>query len=421
MPGMPPTPQFTGKLIYTFADPAAAAAFSAAVGTPAASFAEGFGALGEQLAVNGAVQLGGSGIFIVDPSVGGAAAEALATDANVVSEPDRFQYALGHPDADYLRGFRDGLTLALGEADEEGADAARRRSRRRRPEASARPHFDDDPTVTWGIRAVGALGSQLDGTGITVAVLDTGIDLGHPCFGNRATVVSFLGDDGRDRHGHGTHCAGTIAGGGPGLRFGIAPGARILAGKVLGDDGRGSVANILQGMLWAIEQGATIISMSLGGAVPSTGVFSPSYEQMAAYALSRGCLVIAAAGNDSNRAWDRILAVVEPANTPSAMAVAAVDGNLDVANFSNGGIFTGGGEVDVAGPGVDVYSAAPGGAGQRMSGTSMATPHVAGVAALLAQSNGALRGKALWSALVQGAVKIQGAAARDVGAGLAHV
>jgi subtilisin family serine protease len=129
-------------------------------------------------------------------------------------------------------------------------------------------------------------------------------------------------------------------------------------------------------------------------------------------------LIVAAAGNDSHRPSRYIAPVGWPAAAASIMAVAAVDSDLQVASFSNGGINPRGGGVDIAGPGVSVFSSFPMPERyKRLMGTSMATPHVAGVAALWAQSDPGLRGQTLWRALERSALEI-GLPKRDVGAGL---
>lgn len=130
----------------------------------------------------------------------------------------------------------------------------------------------DEMEVTWGVRAVGALESPFTGEGITVAVLDTGIDASHEAF-QHATIVQkdFTGEGDGDANGHGTHCAGTVFGGPVnGLRIGVAPGVqRALIGKVLTARGGGSTAQILDGLLWAVREGANVVSMSLGSTSPA--------------------------------------------------------------------------------------------------------------------------------------------------------
>ena len=133
------------------------------------------------------------------------------------------------------------------------------------------PGLVDDARRTWGVAAVGADASPLTGAGVRLAVLDTGLDAGHPDFAGRAVVAQgFVAGAGTgDAQGHGTHCAGTAAG--PGARgnrprYGVAPEALLHVGKVLGDDGVGGEGDIVAGMAWAVEQGCEVISMSRGRA-----------------------------------------------------------------------------------------------------------------------------------------------------------
>lgn len=173
-------------------------------------------------------------------------------------------------------------------------------------------------------------------------------------------------------------------------------------------------------MLWAIDSGCEVISMSLGRPTRRGETSAPEYERLGRLALDRGLLIIAASGNDSARRYGFVAPVGAPANASTIMAVGAVDQQLGVAEFSNGGINPGGGQLDIAGPGVGVASSVP---RPRLyatlRGTSMACPHVAGVAALWAQADPSLRGAALWSKLTQTAMTLQ-EPARDVGAGLAR-
>jgi subtilisin len=164
--------------------------------------------------------------------------------------------------------------------------------------------------------------------------------------------------------------------------------------------------------------GCRIVSMSLGAAVQPGQPFSQIFEQVARRALARNTLIVAAAGNDSDRRNGVIRPVSHPANCPSILAVAAVDVNLAVAPFSNRGINPMGGQVDIAGPGVNVYSTWPMPTRyRRLSGTSMATPHVAGIAALFVEASPRATAGDIWRQLGQAAHRLPLPSA-DVGAGL---
>jgi subtilisin family serine protease len=277
------------------------------------------------------------------------------------------------------------------------------------------PPQEKVPSVSWGVEAVGAATSAYTGAGVTVAVLDTGIDLDwktHPAFaGLNITVKNFTSESGDDADGHGTHCAGTIFGRTTkGCRIGVAPAVeRALIGKVLGRRG-GSTDSIFKSILWAIENGAHVISMSLGMDFPgyqeklsqsmppqlATSMALSGYSANVRLfdrlshltagrdGLSQGVVVVAAAGNESRRDLDpnfRIV-VAPPAAAEFFVSVSALGRNSGaetnpyvIAPFSNTG-------ARVAAPGVDIVSAALGGGLSSKSGTSMAAPHVAGVAVL---------------------------------------
>jgi subtilisin family serine protease len=272
---------------------------------------------------------------------------------------------------------------------------------------------------TWGLQATRVASSTRTGRGVRVAVLDTGFGP-HPDFAGRTMhLASFVsGQTAADGHGHGTHCIGTACG--PRTprharhpRYGIAYESEIFAGKVLSDAGSGTDAGILAGINWAVANGCRVISMSLGAPVAVGQPFSAVYEGVAQRALQRGTLIVAAAGNN------RPNPVNHPANCPSILAVAALDDQLRPASFSARGVNPNGGAVDIAAPGVNVYSSWPlAPMYRRLNGTSMATPHVAGIAALCVQATG-LTGAALWRRLVADARALAYARA-DVGAGLAR-
>lgn len=284
------------------------------------------------------------------------------------------------------------------------------------PESAA-----EDNAFTWGLRAVRAPGSEATGAGIKLAVLDTGFDVAHPDFAGRTVVTSSLidGEDVQDGHGHGTHCIGTACGPrepevGPG--YGVAYQAEIYVGKVLGDDGSGTDGSILAGIAWAVRNGCSVVSLSLGAPAQPGQPHSVTFERAARRAMNKGTLIIAAAGNESRRADGVIAPVGHPANCPSIMAIGAVDERLAIADFSCGTVDPAG-AVDLVGPGVDVHSSWPMPRRHNtISGTSMATPHVAGVAALTTQSH-KVTGWGLWARLSQSAFRLP-LPSTDVGAGL---
>jgi subtilisin len=329
----------------------------------------------------------------------------------------------------YLRGYRDAVDHIYDQAfGSLGAAAA--------PGTPSSPGaFADDDLATWGLNATKVTGSNFSGRGVRVAVLDTGFDLDHPDFrGRSVTTASFIpGQLVQDDNGHGTHCIGTACGAKAptrGRRYGIAHEAEIFAGKVLTNQGSALGRSTLAGIEWAVRNRCHIVSMSLGGLVLPGQTFLQAFENTARQAMAQNTLIIAAAGNDSRRSQGAKVPVSSPANCPSIMAVAAVDRTLRVADFSNSAINPDA-AIDIAGPGVEVYSSAPEPAAppqpprfrhfasqyEVLNGTSMATPHVAGIAALLKEANPTLTSGALWRLLVSRARTLQFPAS-DVGAGL---
>ena len=284
--------------------------------------------------------------------------------------------------------------------------------------------YVDTAESTWGLKATGVDRSPYSGKGIKLAILDTGLDEGHLDFAGRTVVgKDFVGGTGiSDVQGHGTHCAGVAVG--PRVQGRVAPGfgcasdAELYIGKVLNDSGTATESSVAAGIEWAIEGGCHIVSMSLGRPVRTGETPTLFYENLGKSALAADCLLIAAAGNSSRRSSGFIAPVGEPANSQNFMAVAALGPNLDIAYFSSGGVNPNGGDVDIAAPGVGVFSSFPRPRQyEALSGTSMACPHVAGIAALWAESDPTLRGVTLWSALVKNA-KALPLPRRDVGAGL---
>lgn len=302
---------------------------------------------------------------------------------------------------------------------------------------------------TWGIEAVRAHASPFTGAGVVVAVLDTGINPNHVAFqGVQLERRNFTQSPEDDEHGHGTHCAGTIFGRDVnGLRIGVARGVnKALIGKVLGTGG-GSSATLATAINWAYENGANVISMSLGidfpgfvadlikQGLPPEAATSIALEQYRANvnlfssltlllaqsnAFSQAAIIVAASGNESDRPQYEV-AVAPPAAGDGMISVGALQrsttGNLSIAPFSNT-------QCNLCGPGVGVTSAWIGNnnALQTISGTSMATPHVAGCAALWAeqqkQLTGVLTNENLAAKTLASALFVPGASFEDIGNGM---
>lgn len=266
--------------------------------------------------------------------------------------------------------------------------------------------------ITWGLKTIEADKSSYTGDGVIVGVLDTGIDEKHKAFnGVQLTIKDFTGEGSGDQNGHGTHCAGTIFGQNiNGLRFGVATGVKkAIIGKVIGKNG-GSSEKIAEAMQWAVEQGAQIISMSLGidfpglvkhlerSGMPTELATSKAlegyrsniflFESLCNFLLAKkqntpGTIIVAAAGNESRRDLQNNykISVAPPAVAKGIISVGALaekNNGCEIAFFSNTGVM-------IAAPGVDIISAESGGNLSIKSGTSMATPHAAGVAALWAE------------------------------------
>ncbi|GGO22004.1 hypothetical protein GCM10010116_44350 [Microbispora rosea subsp. aerata] len=241
-----------------------------------------------------------------------------------------------------------------------------------------------------------------DGTGVKVAVLDTGYDTDHPDLqGKVVASADFTGSPYgvEDVHSHGTHVASTIAGSGAasgGLHKGVAPGASLAVGKVLDDDGWGTSSGIIAGMEWAVgEQGAKIVSMSIQSSPGFSG--HPVATAIDTLTSEYDALFVVCSGNyGPGTSTISSIGVAE-----KALTVGAVDLTDTVAGFSSRGpVGAQGLKPDMTGPGVDVNAAVPGGGYGTMSGCSMATPHVAGTAALVKQRHPAWGAQRLKDALM---------------------
>lgn len=382
----------------------------------------------------------------VDPTQLGGLQAATSSDGAILAiEPERIMYALTDSQIsrlpfEYLRGYKDAVNHLYAELTGDVAVDA----------VEAFVTLADTTQFTWGLHATRVHQSPFSGRGVRVAVLDTGFDLDHPDFvGRNVTSRSFVtGQSVNDLNGHGTHCIGTSLGfqqlAGGARRYGCAFRGDIFVGKVLSNAGSGGDSGILAGINWAITNQCRVVSMSLGAPVQPGESFSAVYENVAQRALQSnpGTLIVAAAGNDSripgtNNRFEPPRPVGRPANCPSILAVAAVDASMSIAPFSNGGINPNGGGVDIAGPGVAVFSSVPipfpasvqpihpitrpvawPERYHTISGTSMACPHVAGIAAMWLEARGATTtAQALWQHLTGNARRLM-LPSRDVGTGL---
>ncbi|MEL7487315.1 MAG: S8 family serine peptidase [Pseudomonadota bacterium] len=269
--------------------------------------------------------------------------------------------------------------------------------------------------TTWGLEQTKALsawsvfgtrGARPDGTPVRVAVLDTGVDATHPDL--QGKIADFAEFDGagaivaqgvqaaRDSGSHGTHVTGTIIGGdASGGWIGMAPDAEAICGLVLNGDQGGTLAQVIGGIDWAVSEGAQIINLSLGGLTFEAAVGTP-YQRAIVDALVRGALVVAAIGNDGHQTSG------SPGNDYFALAAAAHDDLVRSAGFSGGRthvlsqsdyinpqflplVYI---KPDLSAPGVRVKSSVPDADWASFNGTSMATPHISGAAALLFAATG---------------------------------
>ena len=233
--------------------------------------------------------------------------------------------------------------------------------------------------VPWGLDRIDqadlplddSYSTEADGSGTTSYILDTGLDVDHPEFGDRATFGwDAYGGDGSDMQGHGTHVAGTIGSD----SYGVAPGTDLVGVKVLDDNGSGSYDDIIAGVEWVAENSepGSVANLSLGGPV------SQALDEAVNALAESGVFVAVAAGNEGQDANN-----VSPAGASGVVTVAASDETDTSASFTNYGS-----AVDIYAPGVGVESTVPGGGTDTYNGTSMASPHVAGAASLYKDANG---------------------------------
>ncbi|MGW2223988.1 S8 family serine peptidase [Streptomyces formicae] len=268
----------------------------------------------------------------------------------------------------------------------------------------------------------------LTGKGVKVAVLDTGVDTGHPDLKGRVSETkSFIpGEEVADRNGHGTHVTSTVGGSGAasdgGKEKGVAPGATLAVGKVLSDEGFGSESEIIAGMEWAAKDvDAKVVSMSLGSSEASDGT-DPMAAAVNSLTKETGALFVIAAGNTGAPS-----SIGSPGAADSALTIGAVDSGDTAAYFTSQGPRVGDHALkpDLSAPGVDILAARShlvegDGFYTEMSGTSMATPHVAGVAALLAEKHPDWTPARLKDALMSTSKQLD-ATAYELGAGRVSV
>lgn len=231
----------------------------------------------------------------------------------------------------------------------------------------------EPPRLSYATQMIGA---QLEwpetkGEGISVAVLDTGVDLHHPDLKHIAGAADMTGEGVQDKNGHGTWCCGAIAANGK--MMGAASECDLYAVKVMKNDGSGEVKHIIAGLKWCLENDIDVISMSLGGPKPS----DPEYHQVIKQLYKKGVILVTAAGN-YGAMFPSDNTVMYPAVWPECIATIAVDIHKDLAPFSSRGS-----EAEIGAAGKDVWGLWKGGQYVKVSGTSMATPCLAGAVALL--------------------------------------
>ncbi|KQY56708.1 S8 family serine peptidase [Nocardioides sp. Root140] len=349
--------------------------------------------------------------------------------AGLRSQPATPKYADRGPALESIHGAAMAASKSKAEKFWDGVTASQARSGPSGQFAAgiAKIHLDEkvEASLVESVEQIGAPEAWAQGRkgeGVTVAVLDTGIDETHPDFaGQIATTRSFVpGETVEDVNGHGTHVASTVAGTGAaagGTEKGVAPEADLAVGKVLSDSGSGAASWIIEGMEWGAAN-ADVVSMSLGSTEPSDGT-DPMALAVDELSESTGALFVIAAGN-----YGRVSGIGSPGAAESALTVGAVDNQDERAYFQDMGPRLGDAVVkpEIVAPGVDILAARAAktsgtGSYKSISGTSMATPHVAGAAALLVQEHPDWTAAQLKDALVSTAKPLEGETAYQVGGG----
>ncbi len=283
----------------------------------------------------------------------------------------------------------------------------------------ARIELDEEVTAFADVGALGVDGlyaDGYDGSGVVVAVVDTGVDLDHPTLPNLAAGYDFVNDDADpdDDHGHGTHVAG-IVGAQDAEYPGVAPGVVLLPVKVLDASGTGMSSDVIAGIEWSVGSSADVVNLSLGSTGNAGG--TSALSEAADNAVRSGVVVVAAAGN-SGPDFETVAA---PADAKLVIGVGALETTTAVADFSSRGpTLDGRVKPDVVAPGVDVVSTWSDGGFHALSSTSMAAPHVAGVVALLLHAHPEATPELVREALASSAVRLDGAGSNTQGAGRVH-
>jgi len=258
---------------------------------------------------------------------------------------------------------------------------------------------EDTDDSTYGLKKVRAMevwnDLNIDGEGVVMGLLDTGIDKNHPDLAGRVLktrdfVSDYEEDEANDGHGHGTHCAGTIGGSNTsGRSIGVAPKVKFIVAKIFSDSGNTTLSQIKDAMQWIVDPDNDPATPAPIRAASNSwgGGMNDRFQAIIDTWNELQVAPIFAAGNSGPRARS----VGAPGGYPNVIAIGATDSNDGIARFSSRGPVSYQGETytkpDVSAPGVDVYSAKNGGGYQKMSGTSMATPHTAGVVALMLQAD----------------------------------